>query len=379
MPLLYDAVGFGMWAYSRSAFRVRTLGRQHLDLQPGTVLVCAHRRESDVPLVCPSIYFGPGGLITDRSQRMSFAAREDMFSPGFFAGFPPGLPVWLRRLLFPVGIDPYLRGLTLFPIRSATVIRLEEVFRRLPELELADALPREDLEALRLRARDVSLPEPHVAREAVRGEFADLLWRSHTRAELDVPALEPVWSQRATDAVRDFRDLVDVVSRGAVLLIFPEGRPSPGGEIGPLQRGLSALVRRGKPKFLQPIGLAYDPLVRGRTRALVSFGEPLDPPEAALEETVLSALRLAMPLTCGQVVAAWIRSGRHGSAGAALEAEVERAVTEGRNVDPDLLEPGKRRRRLRHALASADASPDDDPVLAFLARELESARARSSS
>ena len=28
MPLLYDAVGFGMWAYSRSAFRVRTLGRR---------------------------------------------------------------------------------------------------------------------------------------------------------------------------------------------------------------------------------------------------------------------------------------------------------------------------------------------------------------
>jgi len=91
---------------------------------------------------------------------------------------------------------------------------------------------------------------------------------------------------------------------------------------------------------------------------------------------VLSALRLAMPLTCGQVVAAWTRSGRHGSAGAALDAEVERAVAEGRNVDPELLEAGKRRRRLRLALASADTSPDDDPRLAFLARELESARAR---
>lgn len=374
MPLLYDAVGFGMWAYSRSAFRVRTLGRQRLDLEPGTLLVCTHRRESDVPLVCPSIYFGPDGLITDRSRRMSFAAREDMFSQGFFAGFPPGLPLWLRRLLFPVGIDTYLRGLTLFPIRSATVVRLEEVFRRLPQLELADALPPEDLEALRHRARAVGLPEPRLASEALRGEYADLLWRAHTRAELDAPALEPVWSQRASDAVRDFRELVDVVSRGAVLLIFPEGRPSPDGEIGPLQRGLASLVRRAKPKAVQPIGLAYDPLVRGRTRALVSFGNPLNPPEAALEETVLAALRLATPLTCGQVVAAWSRAGRHGSAGATLEAEVERAVAEGRNVDPELLEPGKRRRRLRHALAAADAAPDDDPVLAFLARELESAR-----
>ena len=374
MPLLYDAVGFGMWAYTRAAFRVRTLGRRRLELEPGTMIVCTHRRETDVPLVCPSIYFAPGGLLADRSQRMSFAAREDMFSPGFFAGFPDALPLWLRRLLFPVGIDPYLRGLTLFPIRSATVVRLEEVFRRLPQLELADALPPADFEALRSRARDVGLPEPRLAKEALRGEYADLLWRSHTRAELDAPVFESVWSQRASDAVRDFRELVDVVSRGAVLLIFPEGRPSPDGEIGPLQRGLASLVRRARPRALQPVGLAYDPLVRGRTRALVSFGEPLDPPREALEERVLSALRLAMPLTCGQVVAAWIRSGRCGSAGAALEAEVERAVAEGRNVDPELLEARMRNRRLRLALEFADTLPDDDPRLAFLERELQSAR-----
>jgi len=374
MPLLYDAVGFGMWAYSRSAFRVRTLGREHLDLEPGTLIICTHRRETDVPLVCPSIYFGPGGLMADRSRRMSFAAREDLFAPGFFAGFPPGLPLWLRRLLFPVGIDPYLRGLTLFPIRSATVVRLEEVFRRLPELGLADTLPPEDVEALRNRARDVGLPEPRLAKEAVRGEYADLLWRSLTRAELDAPAFEPVWSQRASDAVRDFRELVGVVSRGAVLLIFPEGRPSPDGEIGPLQRGLASLVRRARPKALQPVGLAYDPLVPGRTRALVSFGEPLEPPAEAFEETVLSTLRLAMPLTCGQVVAWWIRSGRHGSAGAALETEFERAVAEGRNVDPELLGAGRRSRRLRRALTFADTLSDDDPTLAFLAQELESAR-----
>ena len=376
MPLLYDGVGIGMWAYSRTAFRVRTLGRERLRLKPGTLIVCTHRRETDVPLVCPSIYFGPGGLLADRSQRMSFAGREDMFLPGFFAGFPTGLPLWLRRALYPVGIDSYLRRLTLFPIRSATVLRLEEVFRRVPALELAGALPVEDLDALRNRAREVGLPEPRLASDAMRGEYADLLWRSHTRTELDAPAFEPAWSQRAADAVRDFRELVDVVSRGAVLLIFPEGRPSPDGEIGPLQRGLASLIRRGKPQALQPVGLAYDPLARGRTRALVSFGKPFAPPEQALENTLLSALRLAMPLTCGQVVAEWIRSGRPVPAGVSLDAAVERAVEEGRSVDPALVDARTRSRALQHALAAADVLPDDDPRLGFLARELESARAR---
>jgi hypothetical protein len=82
-----------------------------------------------------------------------------------------------------------------------------------------------------------------------------------------------------------------------------------------------------------------------------------------------------MPLTCGQVVAEWIRSGRPVPAGVSLDAAVERAVEEGRSVDPALVDARTRSRALQHALAAADVLPDDDPRLAFLARELESARA----
>ena len=50
---------------------------------------------------------------------------------------------------------------------------------------------------------------------------------------------------------------------GNVLIVFPEGRPSPDGEIGPIKPGIGALVRRGKPRAVRPLALAYDPLVRG--------------------------------------------------------------------------------------------------------------------
>ena len=88
MPDLYDAVGHGMWAYSRTAFRVTTLSAGRFAPEPGTLVVATHRRETDVPILGPPLYFGMGGR-RNRSNRLHFAARDDMFLPGFFAGFPP--------------------------------------------------------------------------------------------------------------------------------------------------------------------------------------------------------------------------------------------------------------------------------------------------
>ena len=57
MPDLYDAVAYGMWAYSQGAFRVETLGSPRLRLPAGTLIVATHRKETDVPILCPPLYF----------------------------------------------------------------------------------------------------------------------------------------------------------------------------------------------------------------------------------------------------------------------------------------------------------------------------------
>jgi hypothetical protein len=209
--------------------------------------------------------------------------------------------------------------------------------------------------------------------DVLRGEYADLLWTSFAREALGGPGLEEVWRRQATRATEDFRRLVGLVRGGAVLVVFPEGRPSPDGAIGPLRPGLGALVRRARPRWIQPVGLAYDPLTRGRTRAYVSFLPPVPAPEEDAEEAVLRLLRLATPLTCGQVVAGRLVEGS--ASARELERELEHAVVaaraEGRNVDPALAEPGSRRRRVADALAAARSNRAD---LGYLAREHASAR-----
>jgi hypothetical protein len=372
VPDLYDAVAHGMWAYSRAAFRVEVLGPK-LELEPGTVILVTHRRETDVPLVCPPLYFG-ASMRTNRRGRMSFAARDDMFLPGFFAGFPPDLPLPARRLLYGVGVARWLPRVKVHAIRSAHVARLGEVLRARPDAPLAELVPAETAAFLRARAAAASLPPPSRAEDVLRGAYADLLWRAVSPGDGVLDGLDDFWSRRATQATGDFRALVEILRRPGTLVVFPEGRPSPGGEIGPIRPGIGALLRRGRPVAIQPLALAYDQLVRGRTKVLLSLPEPVPPPEEDVEAALLRILRRSMPLTCGQLVAHRLRAGAEADPAELareLAAAVEAAQAEGRPVEPLLLSASGRSRRLAEALAVAPRKPHE---LDFLAREYQSAR-----
>ena len=368
MGLLYDFVAFGMLAYSRAAFRVRSIAPDDFRFTPGTLIVTTHRRETDVPVLCPPLYFH-ARLWRERSAlRMSFAARDDMFLPGFFAGFPPGLSPRARRLLYPIGVGRWLPAVDVHPIRSASVAQLGELLRADPAAPVEQIAPGAPAASFRTRAAELGRPAPVVGADVLRGEYADLLWTPVTAAE--APGPDAFWARRATEAAQDFRALVEVVRSGGALVVFPEGRPSPDGEIGPIRRGLSALARRGRAAELLPLTLAYDPLVRGRTVVVVSIGPAVPIPAADLETEVLSLLRRRTALTCGQYVAARLTAGERPSA-TELADQVGAARAEGRPVDPALETPAGRERRLAEALAEA---PRREGELPFLAREYESAR-----
>ena len=355
-----------MWAYSNAVLRVVVIGPRRFRLERGTLIVATHRRETDVPLICPPLYFG-GRLWRYTDERMAFAARDDMFVPGFFAGFPSDLPPKARRLLFGLDVSRSLLGIGVYPISSATVARVGEILRADPDAPLSDALPVHLADALRVRSDELGLPPLERARDALRGEYADLLWRQVTRQEL--PGPDGFWDRRATQAAADFRRLVEV-GRRQPLVVFPEGRPSRDGEIGPLRRGLAAIVRRVQPKWLFPVSIAYDPLVPGRTRAVVTLGPPETTPADDVEESVLALMRRGTAVTAGQYVAHELEESREPSR-TGLDEAVAAAQAERRPVDPELLDVERRARRLEQALAEARRQPGE---LRFLAREYASAR-----
>lgn len=372
--------GAGLGAYAHARFRIEVVGAGRLALPPGTVLAVAHRSEEDVPVVVTGLHLVAGLGRRRPPLHMSFAAREDLFAPGFLAGFPPRLPVAARRLLFGVSLARGLRAVNVHPLASAGRMRLGEALALAPAgVPLADLLPAVARADLARAAAAAGLPPPRDAAGALRGALAFALWRDYGPAELAHPALAPAWRARRARALADLRQLLAVVRDGAPLVIFPEGRPSPDGTLGPVRRGLGALLRRGEARAVQPVGVAYDPLVRGRTRAVLGVGGPVAPggPEAEVEARVLAALARALPLTCGAAVADAVlaaagEGGRPPSRtdlACAVDTAVRRADATGRCVEGALRRLPARARRLDEAIAALGRAPAGDPRLARLALE----------
>jgi len=141
-----------------------------------------------------------------------------------------------------------------------------------------------------------------------------------------------------------------VLRGGDSLVIFPEGRPSPDGTVGPLMDGVGALVRRGQPERIVAFAPAYDPLVDGRTRAFLAVSPPVDP-----DADVLALLKRTTPLTVGDSVAAALADGV--DAHRRLADDVAAAREEGRPYEPELDEPARRRVRVDVALRVAGRRP----------------------
>jgi hypothetical protein len=355
-PLLYELVGLGMTAYARVVHRTVVLGIERLRLEPGVVLFSTHLSDADVPVLGGALYGGARMWGDPTLTRPSFAVGNDLLLPGYLAGYPRRMPLALRRALWPLGIGPVMRHrVRCLPIRHADRLRLVEALRALPDLDLADALPPAQLEALRRRAAELGEPTPRLARDVLHGFYADLLWRDLTRTELDGPALAGLWEKRLRASAADLRQLIRHVRGGGALILFPHGQLSPDGAIGPLDPRPARLLRLARPTAVQPVAIAHDPFGKRRPRAFVGIGEARGAPgRTGGAGELVTALRQTMPLACGVVVAHALATERLPANKAAVTEAVERAVERGRRdgrpIEPALEDDTARRTRVEEAL-----------------------------
>jgi hypothetical protein len=126
--------------------------------------------------------------------------------------------------------------------------------------------------------------------------------------------------------------VIALLREGRSVLLWPEGTPSPDGSVGPIMRGVGLLVRRGRPRRIVPIGLAYDPLPRGRTRATVRIGKAVPPPARDVEAAILALLRGSMPRSAGGALAHADGNGTVSGPGPAPAEVLERVSREYESV-----------------------------------------------
>jgi 1-acyl-sn-glycerol-3-phosphate acyltransferase len=366
-------VAAGMTAYVRLRLRPRVFGLERLSTEPGTILTPNHRSDNDVPVLAAAMYPRWAQAAACGGPWPTFATDEDLFQRGFLAGYPEGIPLWLRRLLWPINVGGVLeRKLQCVPVREPTRMMLAELLRGDPRMALDGQVPPELRAALARRAAERGLPPPGHAADVLRGTYADLLWTPVDRDQMARHG--EVWRGHLRAAVHDFGRLVQTLQSGGLVVIYPEGELSPDGRIGPMKPGLASLARKGRGRWVQPVATCYDPLAGRRPRVYVAVAPAIVPEPGGLLRDVARVLRRATPLTAGQIVA-W-QLGRGGASPAELDAVasdwIERAHADERPIEP-LLEGPERRTTLQAALARALGRGAGDPVVERLAVELEDA------
>jgi 1-acyl-sn-glycerol-3-phosphate acyltransferase len=364
-------VAIGMSGHASAFFRRHMFGAENIRLEPHSILAPSHRSDHDVPVLASLFFPYWARAFAEGKPWPTFATDDQAFMKGFLAGYTPGLPLWLRQLLWPIRVGGVLeRHLQCVPVRQPSHMLAVELLRSVPDQPLDGQIPVELRAALNDRAVALRRPPPRLAADVLQGGYADLLW---TEIDRDTSSADAeIWREHLRAAVGDFRRLVIALRSGGSVVLFPEGELSEDGKIGPLKSGLASLARRGRACLVQPVAISYDPLTYGRTRAYVSVAPALEPVPLRPTEVVTRALRRATVLSAGQI-AAWNLVERDGSPGglaATAESWISRALADGRPIDPGLRGPG-RGSALRIAHARALGRGATDTVIVRLATELE--------
>lgn len=354
---LYAAVGIGMWGFIRSRFRVEVVGGPLPRVTAGQVWIATHRAETDVPLLA-GLLFVRAGMWRRAGSKVYFAARDDLFRPGVVAAGLP-LPGPLARLVWPLSPGPWLPRVRAYPIRRPTGLKLEQVVADLPgDTPLASVLGPRLIARLDRAGGARGRRTPRTVADIRDARHARLLWEDIREADLVGGLGSEIWRRHVVRAAGDVRRLVGMVGDGRSLLLFPEGRISPDGAIGPIGDLLELVARRGRPRVVVPLGISYDPLTRHRTEVVVGAGAPISPGDEPFQLVAGAALRRAVPVTCGQVLARYVTracaSGIASTAGARqLADEVVRAATsQGRPVAGRLRSSARRAGAVRDGLGA---------------------------
>jgi len=289
--ILDEAAYYGLAALFYLAPRI--LYDLHIDedeattFPPSTLVVTNHKRDLDSVILTAALYW------RQRPPRapLHFAGREDMFYPGFLAHFEV-VPRWLRRLLYALDLTAVMEALRVFPVRRFPERTMDEALREALQLfgdrPLAEVLVPEEAEPV-VRRLGPSARLSH----ALAWEFR-ARWRRPARLRAFREELRPQVQARQREVVTaQLGALADLVNRGGVLYIAPEGVISPDGRLQPFRSGLRHLLSLARGARIRPACIVYDFMKPGPLRVFIRVGRLLPaggPPEAA---AALARRRLA--------------------------------------------------------------------------------------
>lgn len=149
----------------------------------------------------------------------------------------------------------------------------------------------------------VSYADPPLVGSSIRRECAFMARHDLFKAPLlgaMISRLNAFPVHRDTADRAALREAVNVLQRGMVLVLFPEGTRSPDGRLQPAQPGLALIVKRSKapvvpcavvgPELMWPVGARC----ARPARLTVIFGEPIEFSQSSTRDEILSGTMQAI-------------------------------------------------------------------------------------
>ncbi len=245
-------------------------------LEPGSMVVSNHLRDSDAPLL--------GRLLFDRrGMHMCgplpfFVMREDLYQREALANLLYACPWPWIRLLGLIRLRWLFCNVRTFPLRRLREFTWHDTLRELCRAGMGGLDPAQAFNARGLRELQRHLGTP------LPGRVADLdPWRLG-RMRVAYWGLRRLRLETLRRLAPAFRDTVEVQLRlfaqaldaGHHVYLAPEGRVSEDGRFGRVRAGTWRLPGLAKgPVPVVPFALSYDPFGSGRVRVLVRMGRPL--------------------------------------------------------------------------------------------------------
>jgi hypothetical protein len=259
---------------TRLTLRVRVTGAANISQAPSTYFAIMHKRDSDPPIVLPTILFRRGRHAL--AGEVHFGLRGDAFAPGFLARMV-GRPYWFAWLLRPINVGPLLRSLGVEPLLGLNVRPAEDWIRatvqEVGDIPVAEALAPEFIHAIAQRSK-----EP--AAKLGRKPLSHLLhWRYYPWLQRYVgPSLfaDPLrrrMERYAIDTVKgQLADLAAWLRQGGAVMGAPEGMLSTDGRVSRISGGFQRILREAPAATaIIPIVFIYDFMRKGRPRVFITI------------------------------------------------------------------------------------------------------------
>ncbi len=278
---------------------------------PATLLLNGHKRDWDIPVLTPRLYYHRGWLRPDK-RRMAFAGREDIFIQGFAVELVGGWywPRWMQHWLEYLSFNSFLLWMRTYPIVRVPEFTIHQYLVELQSeqgnLLLGEVFSNEMLEqldrwgeVLASRRRGV---KPRPSRELRISDVRDWKYRKmlmpYLRQRFLLPQRYTEYKERQRGKIaRQLQALADALKTGDTLWIAPEGTLTRNGSVGRSRNGLGALLDLMPPDTRTlPTNICYDFMTTGRMRACVAIGPTLPIDKRLSRSELLEQVRVAIAL-----------------------------------------------------------------------------------